>query len=57
MDPREALRHIRTLVSVAATTDDVRLIRAHLRDVLSLVEKGLASDDSNIVPLRPRTDP
>jgi hypothetical protein len=51
MDPKEALRHIRTLIKVAAITDDIALVHKHLREMLVIVEKGL--EGSNVVPLRP----
>ena len=52
MDPKEALRHIRTLIQVAEKTDNIALVRKHFDAMLVLVDKGLANT-GNVIPLRP----
>lgn len=48
MDPTEALRHIRSLIHVAEGTNDIDLMRKHLKEMLAIADKGITG---NVVPL------
>jgi hypothetical protein len=41
MDPVQALRHLRALLSPAAFTDDVAALHATLREANALIDKAL----------------
>lgn len=48
LDPKEALRHVRTLARVALDSDDADVAQEHLKLILAIVDKAL--------PRRRRTD-
>lgn len=52
MRPREALLHVRTLLTTAGEMENIQAIRRLHREVLKIVEAGL-SDKGAVLPFRP----
>lgn len=41
LDPKEALKHIRTLAKVASDSDDLEAVQKILKEILAAVDKAL----------------
>lgn len=41
LDPKEALKHIRTLARVASESDDLEAVQKVLKEILKAVDKAL----------------
>lgn len=41
LDPKEALRHIKTLAKVASDSDDLEAVQKVLKEILAAVDKAL----------------
>jgi Asp-tRNA(Asn)/Glu-tRNA(Gln) amidotransferase C subunit len=44
IDPKEALKHIRTLAEIGSDSETPELMVQHFNEILKIVEKALAQD-------------